>query len=435
VTDIRPLYGIHYNKTLLDDWSRVICPVYDIISLQQREQLYRLNENNFVRLEAALELPQDTPQDNKYTRSAAIFDDWLKRGILQKDEKAAIYIHDHYFEFKGRQYKRRGIIARIHLEDWDKMIVRPHESTLAEAKSDRLSLIWAIQANTSSILSLYEDKSGQIKDILAEQSRDLPLMNLAISGSEGHRIWAITDKNILDRIRSHFSEKPIYIADGHHRYESALTYSRQKKAGTSSNVDEPYEFVMMTLVDFNDPGLLILPPHRLVRGISKSVLDGLIERLKVFFEIEELFFDSGTIWDTIDQKIKNDDLPVLELFGVSPGKILLLKPKNIQNLMPMMPYFHSDLYKQLEVSIIDHVVLEKLLALSNEKDKVNLGYCYDRTDAVNRVKDGEYQICFILKPIQAEVIKAIADLSDKMPKKSTYFYPKVPAGLIINQLV
>jgi len=199
--------------------------------------------------------------------------------------------------------------------------------------------------------------------------------------------------------------------------------------------NEPYEFVMMTLVDFKDPGLLVLPPHRLVRGIPKSILDGLLERLKVFFEIEELSFDSSTIWDLIDQKTKKADIPVLVLFGIFPGKILLLKPTNIENIMPMMPYFHSDLYKQLEVSIIDHVVLEKLLALSNEKNKVNLGYCYDRVDAVNRVRDGEYQICFILKPIQAEVIKAIADISDKMPKKSTYFYPKVPAGLIINQLV
>jgi uncharacterized protein (DUF1015 family) len=435
VADIRPLHGIHYNKSLLNDWTKVICPVYDIISLQQREQLYRVNENNFVRLEAALELPQDTPQDNKYTRSAATFHEWLDKGVLQKDEKMAIYLHDHFFDYKGRQYKRRGLIARIHLEEWDRMIVRPHESTLAEAKSDRLSLIWSVQANTSSILSLYEDQSGKLRRLLSDESNRTPLIDLPMAGGEGHRVWAINEPGSLDFISTQFQTKSIYIADGHHRYESALNYRRQKRAGNSSPVDEPFDFVMMTLVDFEDPGLLILPPHRLVRGIPKSVLDGLVERLKLFFDIDEVAFDTDTIWDRLDNKLKEYSIPVLVLFGISHGKILLLKPINIDNLVPMMPHFHTGLYKQLEVSIIDHVILEKLLTLSNDKDKVNLGYCYDRVDAVNRVMDGEYQISFLLTPIKAEIIKAIADLSDKMPKKSTYFYPKVPAGLIINHLV
>jgi uncharacterized protein (DUF1015 family) len=409
--------------------------VYDIIPQEQREQLYNLSEYNFIRLEAGRELPQDTQNDNKYTRSAEILNKWIKNGILQQDKKPAIYVHDHFFIYKGKQYKRRALITRVRLEEWDKMIVRPHESTLAEAKSDRLSLLWAIQANTSSILSLYQDKSGTLKDIIESQTKRSPNMDLPISGIEGHRVWAIDDPDSIKQFRSQLKDQPLYIADGHHRYESALNYHRQKRRTGKWSNEEAFDFVMMTLVDFVDPGLLILPPHRLVRGVNKSIVDGFRQKLTLFFDISEIPFFKNNSWDALDTQIKEYNETVLVLYGISTESLLVLKPKNLDELFPMMPQFHTELYKRLEVSIIDHVILENLLALSNDKDKYNLGYCYDRLDAVNRVISGEYQLTFILTPIKAEVIKGIADINDKMPKKSTYFYPKVPAGLILNRLV
>jgi uncharacterized protein (DUF1015 family) len=435
VAEVYPLKGIHYNLNLLKDWTKVICPVYDIIPPEQREKLYQSSEYNFIRLEAGRELPQDTPEDNKYTRSAHTLSDWLKQGILVKDEKPAIYLHDHYFIYKNKQYKRRSMIARVRLEEWDKMIIRPHESTLAEAKSDRLSLLWSIQANTSSILSLYEDHAGKIKDILAEEAKRLPSMDLELSGIEGHQVWAINDPEKTKQISSLLGKQPLYIADGHHRYESALNYHRQKRATGKWSENEPFDFVMMTLVDFQDPGLLILPPHRLVRGVSKSAYESFMDKLKVFFNLVEVSFHNANDWQTLDNQLKAYKKLILVLFGVKPGIMMVLEPKAMDSFVPMMPQFHTDLYKQLEVSIIDHVILEKLLALSSDKDKYNLSYCYDRQDAVDRVTSGEFQMTFILTPIKAEVIKGIADQSDKMPKKSTYFYPKVPAGLILNSLV
>lgn len=435
MTEIRPFSGVHYNKTLLQDWIKVICPVYDIIPLEQREQLYNLNEYNFIRLEAGRELPQDTPNDNKYIRAADLLSKWLKHGVLQQDDQPAIYIHDQYFVYKGKQYTRRSIVVRVRLEEWDRMIIRPHESTLAEAKSDRLSLLWAIQANTSSILSLYQDKSGKIKRVFEDETKKPPVMDLPLSGIEGHRVWAITSPDMVNIIADQFKNQPLYIADGHHRYESALNYRRQKRSTGNWADEEPFDFVMMTLVDFEDPGLLILPPHRLVRGVNKSVVDGFRQKLQVFFEIEEIPFPKANSWVNLDAKIAEYHDTVLVLYGTSEDTLLVLKPKNMEALFPLMPQFHTDLYKKLEVSIIDHVILENLLALSNDKDKYNLGYCYDRQDAVNRVLSGEYQMTFILKSIKADVIKSIADLSDKMPKKSTYFYPKVPAGLLVNRLV
>src|SRR3972149_1552256 len=224
MADVRPFQGIHYNRSLLRDWRQVICPVYDIIPPEQHEQLYAANDYNFVRLEAGRELPQDTPTDNKYTRAAATLEQWLRQGGLETDPAPAIYVHDHYFSFGGREYKRRGMIARVRLEEWESKVIRPHESTLAEAKSDRLSLLWAIQANTSSIMSLYEDEERDIAAILDVQTRRPPDVDLAVVDGEGHRVWAMTDPDALQRVSSHMAGRPLCNADAPPRYERALRY-------------------------------------------------------------------------------------------------------------------------------------------------------------------------------------------------------------------
>jgi uncharacterized protein (DUF1015 family) len=435
VADVLAFRGTHYNRSLLQDWTKVICPVYDIIPAGQHEQMYAQSPFNFVRLEAGRELPQDTPQDSKYSRAAATLDEWLERGVFETDADAAIYVHDHYFHFAGREYKRRGLVARVRLEEWERMIVRPHESTFADARSDRLSLLWAIQANTSSILSLYEDRGKDIGRLLADATTSPPAMDLPARDGEGHRVWALTDPATVRQISGQMRSLPLYVADGHHRYESALAHRRQKRAATPSAGDMPFDFVMMTLVDFEDPGLLILPPHRLVRGISRPAYGDLRRRLELLFHIQELDGNAPGVWEMVDKSRQSDGGPRLVLHGLSKGSILVLEAISLESLAPMMPQFHSDLYKRLEVSIIDHAILENLLGLNHENDKVNLGYSYDRTDAMNRVLNGEYQLTFLLEPIRAQTIKAIADVSDKMPKKSTYFYPKVPAGLILNRLV
>lgn len=435
MTDIRPFHGIHYNHSLLQDWTRVICPVYDIIPPQQQEELYTYSPYNFVRLEAGREVPQDTMSDNKYIRAAATLQEWLNQSTLVTDSDAAIYVHDHFFTYGKRQYKRRGLIVRVRLEEWDKMVIRPHESTLSEPKTDRLSLLYAIQANTSSILSMYQDEKGELAALLDARTQNPPFIDLPVTGGEGHRVWALTEPDTISAIRAHLLERPLYIADGHHRYESALNYRRQKRAALHTNNEEPYDFVMMTLIEFNDPGLLILPPHRLVRGISRSVFDGLKTQLELFFTMEEWPLDVPEALEKLDKLLQEKEDGRLVLFGLNKNHVSIINLIDRSAITPMMPYFCSDLYKKLEVSLIDHVVLDKLMALSHEKDKANLGYCYDHQDAINRVLSGEYQLAFLLTSIRAEIIKAIADVGDKMPKKSTYFYPKVPAGLILNRLV
>jgi len=437
MAEVYSFRGVRYNQLLVKDLATVICPPYDIITPQMAEELYRRSEYNFVRVESNRELPQDTAKDNKYTRSAATLEQWLEQGVLEVDDVPAIYFHDHYFIHLGREYRRRGILLRVRLEEWDRMVVRPHEGTLFKAKNDRLSLLWALQVNTSPILALFEDKRQQVSSVLAAQERNKPIISSRSASGEGHNVWAITEPEAINQIRYSLAHQPLYIADGHHRYESALAFWRERRTYSSSvSGNEPFNFVMMTLVDFSDPGLIILPPHRLIRGISKSTLDGMIAGLKMFFDIDKLPLSMPGVWQQVDDLLTGEANQVrLALFGLAPEHVFVLRLRDFIAASRMMPYFHSELYKRLDVSVVDHIILEKVLELSSDREEVLLSYSYSREDAINRVLDKEYQLAFLLSPFKAEIVKAVADAGDRMPRKSTYFYPKSPAGLVFYRLI
>jgi len=319
MADVCSFCGAHYNQSLINDLSSVICPPYDIVTPQMQSELYRQSEYNFVRLEFARELSQDTATDNKYTRSAATLAQWLKRGILEVDETPAIYLHDQYFTFQGKEFRRRGITARVRLEEWDKGVVRPHEGTLTEPKGDRLSLLWALQANTSPILALFEDRGQRISTLLSAREEGKPVIS-CVAGGEKHDIWAITETEVITQLQSSLTDQPVYIADGHHRYESALAYRRERRACSAGfSGDEGFNFVMMTLVDFADPGLVVLPPHRLVRGVPKATLDDLMTGLKALFEIEELPLTAPDVWQRVDDWLAETDQVSLVLFTAMTG--------------------------------------------------------------------------------------------------------------------
>jgi len=437
VAEIHPFRGGHYNQSLVSDLSKVICPPYDVISPQLQRELYALSEYNFVRLEFGRELPQDTVGDNRYTRAKATLEQWLSEGILRIDETPAIYIHDHYFQFQERRHRRRGIIARVRLEEWESKVVRPHEGTLPGARRDRLDLLWALQANTSPVLAMYEDIGQQIAPILERESARKPVMRASGPDSERHDVWAITDEDIIRQIASNLSHQPLYIADGHHRYTSALTYRRERHSFSTTVVStsEPYDFVMMTLVDLTDPGLVILAPHRLIRGIPRPLVDGLIAKLEAFFEIDRLPLSTPGIWQRVDELTIDTDETRLVCFGPEQDNILILRVRDGADISSMMPSFHTELFQRLDVSIVDHVILEKLLEIDAADDEDKVHYSHDRQSAVNRVLDQEYQLAFFLRPVKPQLVRTVADAGETMPRKSTYFYPKTPVGLVFYHLV
>ena len=436
MAEIRPFRGVHYNQSLVGNLTKVICPPYDIISPQLQEELYHRSKYNFIRLEHNREFPQDTAKDNKYTRVTATLEQWQQQGILQTDEVPAVYLHSHHFSHQGRKYRRRGITVCVRLEERDKMVVRPHEDTLAEPRADRLNLLRSCRANISPILALFEDQEQHIASLLAIQERSQPIMSVSGTDEESHHVWAIIEPKVINQIRQSLAHQPLYIADGHHRYQSALTYQHEQLSNSSSaSGDESFNFVMMTLMDFADPGLIILPAHRLVRGISKSTMNGLMPKLEPFFAVDELPLDIPDIRQQVDDLLAGEANQVrLALFGLIPEHLLVLRLRDFTTASSMMPYSHSELYKKLDVSILDHIILEKLLDIINGGEETSLAYNYDSLDAVKKVLDQEYQLTFLLSPTRAEVVKAIADAGDRMPRKSTYFYPKLPAGLVFYRL-
>jgi uncharacterized protein (DUF1015 family) len=437
LAEIRPFRGMHYNPSLFKDLAKVICPPYDIISPRMQEELYHRSENNFVRIEYGKELPQDKNNSNKYTRAAATMQRWLEQKIMVTDDKPALYLDEHQFACRGKTFRRHALNCTVRLEDWSKAVIRPHEGTLTKARSDRLSMLWTLQANTSPIMTLYEDKSNEITALLNKEMKKKPAFSASSTEGENHRVWAITDETVIMRVKDILNDQPLYIADGHHRYESALAYQRERRStSTHGEKEEPYDFVMMTLLDMADPGLVILPAHRLVRGLAPSALDELPAGLDTFFNVTEYALDKTDVRSQINSLLSGAGGEAkLVLYGLKKDCLFRLTLRDSRVVRPMFPAFHAELYQKLDVSIVDHVILEELLGLSHEKAGAFLDYVNDAPEVVKRVQDGEYQLGIIVNPVKPEVIKAIADSGDRMPRKSTYFYPKAPAGLVSYRFV
>ena len=432
MADIRPFQGVHYNPSLVKDMARVLCPPYDVITPLMQQELYQRSDANYVRIEYGRELPHDKDMDNKYTRASDTLKKWLEQGTLQIDDNPAIYLHDHNFIYQNKEYRCRSITCLVKLEEWDKMVIRPHEGTLSKARGDRLSMLWTIQANTSPILTLYEDSGDTISSLLDTESGRKPLLQAEYGKEEIHYLWSVQDADTINGICRCLAQQPLYIADGHHRYESALAYRRERRFGAPSEPgEEPYDFVMMTLVDFSDPGLLILPAHRLVRGVSKSVLSETMSGLETFFTVKQIPVGNSGIDDALNLlQIGDDDSVRLIICGLTEDNFTLLELHDDTTISRMMPSFHSDYNRKLDVSIVDHFILEELMGLTPDSSGFYLSYTHDTQEAVKLVSSREYQLAFLVNPVKSEMIKAIADSGDRMPKKSTYFYPKVPAGLV-----
>jgi uncharacterized protein (DUF1015 family) len=424
--EVSPFRGIRYNQRIVGDLARVICPPYDVISPEQQKLYYKKSDYNTIRLEFPAEGLESTAEH--YQGAAITFQQWLKHGILQLDSVSSFYLHDHRFEYSGEMKIRRGLIARVKLGPWGSGIY-PHEETSSKAKSDRLQLMRACRANFSPLFSLYHDSERKVAPILSRIAQEKPLISLRAERSnlpdsnEAHTLWAITDSKSKRELSQFLASRPLYIADGHHRYETALTYQQERVKKQSLTSKGAFNYVMMELVDFSDHGLVVLPLHRLVRGIASSLLVGLGDRLGNFFALESIPLKAGSC-----QLPANSCLGIL---GLQPGSLVILKRRQDISLEAMMPGNRSQAYREFGVSILNHIILDQVL--SGAKD-LDVAYTVDLKEVYQQIKKGKYQLAFLLNPPQPEMVKAVADARDRMPSKSTYFYPKLPAGLIINPL-
>jgi len=423
LAEISPFSGIRYNQQIVGDMASVICPPYDVISPQEQKAYYERSDYNVIRLEHGAVLPDDTKTSNKHSRARAAFNQWLKDRVLVVDHVPSYYIHEHTFTHQNIRKKRLGLTACVKLEPWEKRIIFPHENTVPGIKSDRLDLMRACATNFSPLLGLHEDLGQKVSKLLASQAGRKPVIDFSEAG-ETHKLWVANEPEFVQRVTHFLASKPIYIADGHHRYETALAYRDEKRQENPPGTgDQAFNFVMITLVSFSDPGLVVLPVHRLIRNLSPEALSQFRSNLETFFELESVPLDETGL-----PEIRGATTKVL---GLETGSVIALKLRQPSSIREIMPQEHSEVYKRLDISIVQHLVIDNLIALDKNS---SVTYNPDMLEARRLVESGEYQLAFLLNPISVTTIKAIADANDKMPGKSTYFYPKLPTGLVINSL-
>lgn len=425
MAEIKGYKGLRFNCEKAGKIEELVCPPYDIISDQQREEYIKTNPHNIIRLE----LPKG---DDKYNKAAEILKDWLEKGILVKEDKPAIYIYEEEFTAYGERKAIKGIICRVKLEEFSKGIILPHEFTLSKAKEDRLNLMKATNCNFSQIYSLYMDGGKNTLGKIDSLSKSEPDIQLQDNDNVTHRMWIIKDEKAIADICSDFTDRKLYIADGHHRYETALNYRNYLREQGLAKEGDACDYQMMMLVDMEHPGLVVFPTHRLVRNLDSFNAERVIDGCKEYFDVTE-HSDINTIESTLMELYNQGKKAYAFYCGGSSYKLLVLKDTNIiKKLLPNA----STATQQLDVTILHTLILEKIFGIDAENmaKQINLTYTKIFDEAISPVQQGNSQCAFILNPTRVSEIREVASNGEKMPQKSTYFYPKMITGLVMNQL-
>lgn len=425
MAEIKGYKGLRFNCEKAGKIEELVCPPYDIISDQQREEYIKTNPHNIIRLE----LPKG---DDKYNKAAEILNDWLEKGILVKEDKPAIYIYEEEFTAYGERKAIKGIICRVKLEEFSKGIILPHEFTLSKAKEDRLNLMKATNCNFSQIYSLYMDGGKNTLGKIDSLSKSEPDIQLQDNDNVTHRMWIIKDEKAIADICSDFADRKLYIADGHHRYETALNYRNYLREQGLAKEGDACDYQMMMLVDMEHPGLVVFPTHRLVRNLDSFNAERVIDGCKEYFDVTE-HSDINTIESTLMELYNQGKKAYAFYCGGSSYKLLVLKDTNIiKKLLPNA----STATQQLDVTILHTLILEKIFGIDAENmaKQINLTYTKIFDEAISSVQQGNSQCAFILNPTRVSEIREVASNGEKMPQKSTYFYPKMITGLVMNQL-
>ncbi len=437
---IAPFRGIIYDQGKAGAIDTLVCPPYDIISPAEQQELYRKSPYNVIRLEYGLMSPADSDEDNRYIRAAAVLQDWLRSAVLQESKEPALYVYE--MEYKaGKGVKRlRGIICLVRIEDYDSGIVKPHETTLSGPKTDRLNLLRSCKATFSQIFSLYSDPTGNVAGILARVTRK-PEMEVMHSDGVTHRIWTLNDKDDIAVIARELADKHIFIADGHHRYDTALNYrNERRKAAGSYTGEEGFNYVAMFLARVEDPGLTILPAHRLLFNLTDFNAQKFEDDLNKYFNIERIDFDKRseskdlmTILDTIAHRADHAHVFGMRVRGEHSYYVLTLR--NEADMDVLLPA-KSPAYRRLDVSILHHLIIDKLLGIKMQTHKLglNIEYVKDAEVADKRVHDNAAEIVFFMNPTKVQEVKEVATAGERMPQKATYFYPKLLTGLVMQRI-
>jgi uncharacterized protein (DUF1015 family) len=431
MAEIRPLRGFRYHLT---DLAAVITPPYDVITPEMQARFYARHPLNSIRLELGRDEPGDDALANRYTRAAADFARWRLTGDLREDDAPTLYVYQQQFSINGQAYTRTSLLARVRLVPWEAGVILPHEHTLAKPKSDRLRLLRACAANLSPIMAMFDDPKKTVGKLLAKGTKGAPLADCTDDAGERHLLWAVTDPAAIERLAAALAPGKLYIADGHHRYETALAY-RDEVAEVHRGLtpDDAANFVLMALVATNDPGLVVLPTHRLVRGLSAMRLAALPQVLADNWTVEDLA--RATAQDLVAHlAAAGADGTIAAVVAIADRRWLLrLSPAGAERLRATG---ESAAWQKLDVAAVHELIVDAALGIPRDAVETSEGITYTRdpAEALAAVAAGTAQVAILLNPTRPDQVRDVAATGGRMPQKSTYFYPKLITGLVINPL-
>jgi len=417
--DVRPFRAWRFDLGRVGTLSDVVAPPYDVISPAEREALYTRSPYNVVRLILGKE-------PDFYEQALRSWEEWSRLGILAQDPLPAFYLYEQVFRCPGDpQPRRRLALVGILKLDTAEGAVLAHEYTFSRPKRDRFLLLEKTKTNLSPIFGLFQTSASVLSGIASNYRNRPPLFQAEDDQKVVHRGWAIEKGEDQRAIHEALASEKILIADGHHRFETALEYRRQMKEKFPNASDEaPFNFVMMALVDFNDPGLVVLPTHRIVQSFGKFPKKEFLDRLRRHFEF--LPFLESEVFSELGRRPSRD-----KVFGGMFGKqgVFLLRLKNLQDAEKLMPHGKPEIWYELEANLLTHLVFDKLWGASGEERQVLVEYTRSWEEAAQAVREGKAEAAFLMRPPDVRTIRELADAGERMPQKTTYFYPKLASGL------
>lgn len=454
MAEIRGFRAIRYHLGADDEPADLLAPPYDVIDADEQEALYAGHPANIVRLVLGRQHESDNDENNRYTRARRHLMDWLANGQLRQDHQPGLYAHQQTFEdAQGNSHTRRGFLGAVRLATYDEEIVLPHERTLRGPKIDRLNLMKNCEANLSPIFFLYSDPDGKV-DALLDAHREQAMELDVTTDSDGirHRLWPVFDDDAQAEIASVMADAQLLIADGHHRYETALAYRdfRRRVAekpiaegsldeDNGSDAPAPYDYVMAFMVNIHDPGLQVFGTHRVVHGVEDFDAKSLLESLQdsKLYELKKLPKDLVNTPAKLEVELADaaEDAPSFILLSHALGQPVLVQYRGDENA----PIFDSDTPKQvrrLDVSILHEGIFDRVIGITKEAQeaKTNLRYIKNLQAAVDARTNPAHQLVVLMNPTPVEQVVEVCQSGGKMPQKSTYFYPKILSGLTINPL-
>ncbi len=433
---IQPFQGFRFDGQVVGDVGRCVAPPYDVIDEAMQHRLYERSEYNIVRVSLGKTTAQDNEQNNRYTRAAACLTEWIRSGVLKQDPTERIYGYVQDFDLGDRHYRRTGLVALGELEEFGRG-VQPHEKTLDGPKADRLRLMLAKAAQLGQIFMLYDDPQRVDEQVMNRAAAHPVLLDVVDDAGVRHRLYAIDEPDDIRQVVAMMGTKSVVIADGHHRYETALEYYRRTQNPAA-------RFRMMTFVNMRDEGLQIFPTHRLVRGLTVFDPSGLLSRLAQQFETVDFPFgpsDKAAARDRMFEQIRTWYRQGRNAVGLymATGHFYALVLRDMAVLEARVPDL-SPASRALDVNVLHKLVLDDVLGIGERQlaDESHLEYVKELGDAIDasieRVDRGECQAAFFMNPTRVEQVKAVAAAGERMPQKSTFFYPKLYTGLVLHKL-